>query len=84
VSISTRVIDLCISEFDSQDGRYETQIIDHLAYDGFGNITSETTPANQPAFTYTGRRNDRLKDRGAENAIQRGLNWYNSRQNNGG
>jgi hypothetical protein len=42
------ISDVAISECDSQDGRYETQVIDHLAYEGFGNITSETPPPTSP------------------------------------
>ncbi|MHB9049695.1 MAG: RHS repeat-associated core domain-containing protein [Pirellulales bacterium] len=35
-----------------------TEIVDHLCYDTFGNITSQTNPAEQPRFTYTARELD--------------------------
>ncbi len=31
-----------------------TSVVDHIIYDCFGQITSQTTPANQPTFTYDG------------------------------
>ncbi len=31
-----------------------TSEVDHLVYDGFGNITTQTTPIDQPRFTYAG------------------------------
>ena len=35
-----------------------TSIVDHLVYDAFGNITSQTTGATTPRFTYTGQQYD--------------------------
>ena len=35
-----------------------TSLVDHLVYDSFGQIASQTQPANQPRFTYTGMRLD--------------------------
>ena len=35
-----------------------TSPVDHLVYDCFGQIASQTQPANQPRFTYTGMRLD--------------------------
>ncbi len=31
-----------------------TSEVDHIVYDGFGNITTQTTPSDQPRFTYDG------------------------------
>ena len=31
-----------------------TSVVDHLVYDSFGQIASQTTPADQPTFTYDG------------------------------
>ena len=36
----------------------QTSVVDHLVYDAFGNITSQTNAAAQPRFTYTGQRFD--------------------------
>ena len=35
-----------------------TSLVDHLVYDSFGQIASQTQPASQPRFTYTGMRFD--------------------------
>ena len=37
-----------------------TSVVDHLVYDGFGNLTSQTPSAAPPRFTYTGQRFDSL------------------------
>lgn len=42
-----------VAEYDSQSE--ETTVVNHLAYDAFGRITGQTTPAKQPCSTYTGR-----------------------------
>jgi RHS repeat-associated protein len=46
-----------------------TSIADHLAYDSYGNILSQTNSANQPFFTYTGKHLDAAT----------GLYYYNAR-----
>jgi len=33
-------------------------VIDELKYDGYGNVTSETSPANGDRYKYTGREFD--------------------------
>ena len=35
-----------------------TAVVDHLVYDSFGQVTSQTSPASQPRFTYAGRQFD--------------------------
>jgi RHS repeat-associated protein len=42
-----------VAEHDSQT--HETTVVNHLTYDAFGNITSQTNAAKQPHVTYTGR-----------------------------
>jgi RHS repeat-associated protein len=44
-------------------------VIDHLAYDGFGKVTSETSPANGDRFKFTSREHD----------AETGLYYYRAR-----
>jgi RHS repeat-associated protein len=39
-------------------GTNTTSIVDHLKFDGFGNITAQSNSASQPLFAYTGRLSD--------------------------
>ena len=50
-----------------------TSIADHLVYDGFGNLTSQTPSAVQPRFTYTGQRFDSLTGLDYD-----GARWYDA------
>ena len=48
-----------------------TTVVDHLVYDSFGQIASQTQPANQPRFTYAGMRLDPVTGLYYDNA-----RWY--------
>src|SRR5262249_34886615 len=52
-------------------GTDTTSIVDHLKYDSFGNITSQSNSAFQPLFGYTGQLFD--KDTGLQYNLAR---WY--------
>ena len=51
----------------------ETTFADHLVYDAFGNITSQTHPDAQPRFTYTGQQLD-----AATKLYDDGARWYDA------
>jgi RHS repeat-associated protein len=42
-----------VAEYD--EGTDTTSVVDHLVYDAFGQIDSQTSAVDQPRFTYTGR-----------------------------
>jgi RHS repeat-associated protein len=58
-----------VAQYNS--GTNTTTIVDHLKYDSFGNITSQTSSANQPLFAFTGQLFD--KDTGLQYNSAR---WY--------
>ncbi len=60
-----------LAEYNS--GTDTTTIANHRVYDAFGNITSETTPAVDHLFAYTGRIYD--EDTGLQNNRRR---WYDA------
>ena len=42
-----------IADYDATEG--ETNVVNHLDYDSFGNLIGESNPAQTPLFRYTGR-----------------------------
>ncbi|GAB6188118.1 RHS repeat-associated core domain-containing protein [Thermopirellula anaerolimosa] len=61
-----------IAKYNSQTG--VTTVVNHLVYDAFGNVTSETNPAVDSLFLFTARPFD--PDTGLQNNLNR---WYDSR-----
>jgi len=58
-----------IAKFDPQTGA--TTVVNHLVYDAFGNVTSESNPAIDTLFLFTGRPFD------THTGLQNNLNrWY--------
>ncbi|MEJ5312501.1 MAG: RHS repeat-associated core domain-containing protein [Anaerolineae bacterium] len=61
-----------IAKYDSQTGA--TTVVNHLIYDAFGKVTSESNPAVDSLFLFTARPFD------AETGLQNNLNrWYDAR-----
>jgi len=58
-----------IAKFDPQTGA--TTVVNHLVYDAFGNVTSESNPAVDSLFLFTARPFD--GDTGLQNNLNR---WY--------
>ena len=58
-----------IAKYDP--GTDTTSVVNHLAYDAFGNVTSETDPTVDSLFLYTARPFD--EDTGLQNNLNR---WY--------
>ncbi|MEJ5343195.1 MAG: RHS repeat-associated core domain-containing protein [Thermogutta sp.] len=61
-----------IAKYNSQTG--VTTVVNHLIYDAFGKVTSESNPAVDPLFLFTARPFD------ADTQLQNNLNrWYDAR-----
>jgi len=60
-----------IAKYDSQTG--VTTVVNHLVYDAFGRVTSETNPAVDSLFLFTARPFD--QDTGLQNNLNR---WYDA------
>jgi RHS repeat-associated protein len=52
-----------------------TSILDHIVYNPFGQIIYQSTPADQPRFTYAGQRLDSATGLSYEG---RGSSWYDA------
>ncbi len=60
-----------IAKYDPETGA--TTVVNHLVYDAFGRVTSESNPAVDSLFLFTARPFD------ADTALQNNLNrWYDS------
>jgi len=68
-----------IAKYNSQTDT--TTVVNHLVYDAFGKVTSETNPAVDSLFLFTGRPFDAEGDR-RESVIARAVDQDNQLQNN--